>query len=79
MIGDKRMAPVFKKAEKYDAANYRPVSLTCICCKTLEHIPVIVSNMNTHLAFERILLTVSMVSEVRGLAKPNWSSSTMTW
>ena len=25
------------------------------------------------------LLTVSMVSEVRGLAKPNWSSSTMTW
>ena len=36
--------------EKYDAANYRPVSLTCICCKTLEHI--IVSNINKHLAFE---------------------------
>ena len=39
------VAPIFKKGEKYDAANYRPVSLTCICCKTLEHI--IVSNINT--------------------------------
>ena len=46
------VAPVFKKGEKYDAANYRPVSLTCICCKTLEHI--IVSNINKHLAFESI-------------------------
>ena len=47
------MAPVFKKGEKYNAANYRPVSLTSICCKTLEHI--IVSNINKHLAFESIL------------------------
>ena len=44
------VAPVFKRGEKYNAANYRPVSLTCICCKTLEHI--IVSNINKHLAFE---------------------------
>ena len=38
--GDWRQAnvsQVFNKGEKYDAANYRPVSLTCICCKTLEH------------------------------------------
>ena len=47
------LAPIFKKGEKYDAANYRPVSLTCICCKTLEHI--IVSNINKHLGFESIL------------------------
>ena len=47
------VAPVFKNGEKYNAANYRPVSLTCICCKTLEHI--IVSNINKHLAFESIL------------------------
>ena len=47
------VAPVFKKGEKYDPANYRPVSLTCICCKTLEHI--IVSNINKHLSLENIL------------------------
>ena len=47
------VAPIFKKGEKYNAANYRPVSLTSICCKTLEHI--IVSNMNKRLAFESIL------------------------
>ena len=46
------VSPVFKKGDKYDAANYRLVSLTCICCETLEHI--IVSNINKHLAFESI-------------------------
>ena len=34
------VATVFKKGGKYDPANYRPVSLTCICCKTFEHIKV---------------------------------------
>ena len=29
------VAPVFKTGVRYDAANYRPVSLTRICCKTL--------------------------------------------
>ena len=47
------VAPIFKKGEKYDAANYRPVSLTCICCKTWEHI--IVCTINKNLAFEIIL------------------------
>ena len=47
------VSPVFKKGEKYDAANYRSVSLTCICCKTLEHI--LVSNINKHLALDSIL------------------------
>ena len=26
------VSPVFKKGEKYDAANYTPVSLMCVCC-----------------------------------------------
>ena len=47
------VVPIFKKGEKYDVANYRPVSLTCICCKILKHITV--SNINKHLAFESIL------------------------
>ena len=47
------VSPAFKKGEKYDAANYRPVLLTCICCKTLEHI--LVSNINKHLALDSIL------------------------
>ena len=40
-------------SEKYDAAYCRPVSLTCICCKTLVHI--LVSNINKHLAIDSIL------------------------
>ena len=37
---------VFKKGQRYDLANYCPVSLTCLCCKMLEHI--IVSNVMKH-------------------------------
>ncbi len=29
---------VFKKGRKSEASNYRPISLTCVCCKILEHI-----------------------------------------
>ncbi|MES9909227.1 MAG: reverse transcriptase domain-containing protein, partial [Candidatus Thiodiazotropha sp.] len=47
------VAPVFERGEKCGAANYRPVSLACICCKTLEHI--IVSNIGRHLALGNIL------------------------
>ena len=41
--------PVFKKGNKHDASNYRPVSLTSICCKTLEHVVAshIMSNLDS--------------------------------
>ena len=39
--------PVFKKGDKSLASNYRPISLTCILCKVLEHI--IASNIAKHL------------------------------
>ena len=32
------VTPVYKKGERYKASNYRPISLTCVCCKLLEHI-----------------------------------------
>ena len=32
------VTPVFKKGNTHNPANYRPVSLTCVVCKLLEHI-----------------------------------------
>ena len=53
-IGCKPMASIYKKGEKYDPANYRPVSLICICCKSLEHI--IVTEIMQHLSENKILV-----------------------
>ena len=46
------VVPIFNKGEKYKPSNYRPVSLTCICCKLLEH--VVVGNIMTHLETNQI-------------------------
>jgi hypothetical protein len=35
---DANISSVFKKGDKHTASNYRPVSLTSVLCKTLEHI-----------------------------------------
>ncbi len=47
------VSPIFKKDDKHLASNYRPVSLTCVCSKLMEHI--IVSNMMKHLDTHHIL------------------------
>ena len=44
---------MYKKGDKHDPINYRPISLTCICCKLLEHI--ISSNVMSHLENNNIL------------------------
>ena len=38
--------PVYKKGQKYQADNYRPISLASMCCKIMEH--VIASQIMNH-------------------------------
>ena len=47
------MVPVFKNGDKSSPHNYRPISLTCLCCKILEHI--VYSNIFMHLNQANIL------------------------
>ena len=44
------VVPVYKKGDKSNPVNYRPISLTSICCKTMEHIIChsILDHLNTH-------------------------------
>ena len=32
------ITPIYKKGSRYQPENYRPVSLTCICSKVMEHV-----------------------------------------
>ena len=55
--------------------NYRPVSLTCICCKVMEHVINISSNTQKSTAYVQCC---SMVSDVRDYVNHNyWSPSTI--
>ena len=47
------VVPVHKKSSKENPANYRPISLTCLCCKAMEH--TVVSKLNKHLSDNNIL------------------------
>jgi hypothetical protein len=50
------VAPIFKKGQKYDPANYRPISLTCIASKLMEHI--ICSSMMKHASRNNIFYSL---------------------
>jgi hypothetical protein len=45
---------VFKNNSKSNPAKYRPISLTCICCKIMEHI--VLSHMAKHRSANNILI-----------------------
>ena len=47
------VTPIFKKGDKADPANYRPVSLTSIICKVLERF--IVEDTLAHLKENKLL------------------------
>ena len=47
------VTPLFKKGDHYKAANHRPVSLTSICSKLMDH--VIASQLMGHLNTNNIL------------------------
>ena len=48
-----QVCPLFKKGDKTEPSNYRPISLTCILCKVMEHISA--SNLSKHLNKHNIL------------------------
>ena len=50
------VAPVFKKGDRHSPANYRPISLTCVCVKLLEHI--ICKQIMSHFSENKILTPV---------------------
>ena len=47
------MTPIFKTGGMDRVANYRPISLTCICSKLFEHL--ITKNIITHLEHHTLL------------------------
>ena len=53
------VTPLFKNGDKSNPANYRPISLTCILCKSTEHI--IASNLTRHFDKHNILYDLQHV------------------
>ena len=44
------VTPIYKKGYRDPPANYRPISMTCVCCKSIEHIICthIIHHLDTH-------------------------------
>ena len=67
---DANVCPIYKKGNHYDPANYRPVSLTSVPCKILEH--VLTSALMNHLESNKFYVKNSMDSARNAHAKRNF-------
>ena len=47
------ITPIYKKGKKTEAGNYRPVALTSVCCKLLEHL--VRDEITEHLESNKLL------------------------
>ena len=56
------VTPIFKKGLKSDPTKNRPISLTCTCCKIMEHI--MLSHISKHIAKNNILIMNNMALEI---------------
>ena len=64
-----QVCPLYKKGDKTDPANYRPISLTCILCKVMEH--VIASNISRHITQHNILYEYNTAFVKNAFVKPS--------
>ena len=54
---DANVSPIFKKGDRHAASNYRPVSLTSVLSKTLEHI--VCHAMHKHFEDHKVLTNIN--------------------
>ena len=68
------LVPVFKKGDRTNPSNYRPILLMCVVCKVLEHI--ITSSIYTHLESYNILCngTLCATKEIHPVLDENVSA-----
>ena len=64
------ICPLYKKGDRALACNYRPVSLTCVPCKLLEH--TVCSNIIAHLDEYKLLSIDNMHLEKGTVVKLSW-------
>ena len=57
------VSAIHKKGSTSSPSNYRPISLTCIACKVMEHI--VLSNINKHLEHLNIINEQGSICETR--------------
>ena len=71
------ISQIFKKGSKANPANYGPISLTCVCCKLLEHI--VDRQLTKFLSKHDILFDAQHVFRKSRSCGPNSSPVYTTW